>query len=440
MIEAVTVNLNELETHSTDLEIHVRGVDFGAHRPGDFVPVSLISPNGFYMYAAYVRFAVASHESTTSRVVLVPKNWYRRMLSRGEIDWIMVYAKAKEVHVRSAIASEIGVVPSISISRDNALCKSRRRGWVMVNSNHISAPVRYAISPSGRLPYNTVRMSLSMRIVLGLELRSHHSQTAESSVVPVEVRRESVPFAFPFQNQHVRLCSSESWNPGNVLRTSLRLDLALSIRFRLLLRMIAHVLLKVVRFPLRVADSLLAFLVGGPDMLVRTVSGEPATEGLRLVTVSEERLKMLGAESGSLLNLRAAAKRLTVVAVSLGSGRARMEESKERADTRLDRQTTAPVGPLVVPFLMRIGIRERTLLRLPMNSALYVHRTPRHVLSKGFFRLALPLLALAIATFELPYKDGIFTIYGMEIPFIYLFLAAVGGMFVGIISLRVPRG
>ena len=77
---------------------------------------------------------------------------------------------------------------------------------------------------------------------------------------------------------------------------------------------------------------------------------------------------------------------------------------------------------------------------IPMNSIAYVHRAPRNVLAKGFFRLSLPLLALAVSTFGLHTSEGMVSLYGFRIPLFYLAIAAVVTVLIGIISLRIPRG
>jgi hypothetical protein len=440
---------------STAANLELINVPIGVLRAGDFFPVALVSRFGRRIFRFYAVESRQDDGDLRPRIRLSQSNFHR--IGASTEGWHLVFSPIETIHVNKAKVGEVGMSTSLRFNHRPRRLGTRGRGWVMVNSNYVSAPIRYESTGLKSLfkrgektgPKNSTeidcRASFPLRIVLGLEPRSHfappeHSNIkanagvvmGESGVNPHVVKKE-------FSEDKLRISAMTPWVPLLARMACYRLhrNRVLSILFW----QICGFIRSIPEYLAIATRESLHLLVGGPEFLCRTIAGEPAIDGFGIIMTSEERLSMLGAEPPrSTVDARTCRRRISVTAISLGHGRVRISESGVKTSNS-GKQTAAPVGPLAIPFILKLGLASRRQLQLPMNSAVYIRRNARGVLANGFFRLVLPIAGVVLATMSLASRGpGRVDVYGYEVS-IWLLVPVISiALLVGILSLRVSNG
>lgn len=446
---------NHADDNSTAANLELINVPIGALRDGDFAPVALASRFSRRVFRFYAVNSRQDHEDLRPRIRLSQPN-FRRFGTSPE-GWQLVFSPVETVHVDRAKLGEVGMSTSLRFDHHPRRFGVKRRGWVMVNSNYVSAPIRYespglkSLVKRGKKTRSEssneidCRASFLLRIVLGLEARSHfappeRTQTAANdaemlveSGVNLDVAKQK------FSENELRISSMTPWSP--ILARMACYGLHQERAFPILFWQICGFIKSIPGYLAIVIRETLHSVVGGPEFLCRTIAGEPAIDGFGIIMTSEERLSMLGAEPPrSTIDARTCRKRIAVTAISLGHGRVRISESGVKTSNP-GRQTAAPVGPLAIPFILKLGLSARRQLELPMNSAVYVRRNASGVLANGFYRLVLPIASGSIATMSLSSRGrGRVDVYGYVVSIWLLVPVVLIGLLLGVLSLRVSNG
>ena len=446
---------NNEEDDSTVANLELVNIPIGDMRHGDFVPVALVSRFGRRLFRFYAVDSRKDEDDLRPRIRLSSFNF--RRLGPSTEGWQLVFSTVEIVDVKKARAGDVTQSTSLRFNHRPHQFSARRRGWVMVNSNYVSAPIKYeATGSKGRQePYEAVaptkserltcRASLPLRIVLGLELRSHFDPFSDSNprangeTLEIEIGAKRNLAEQEFSVDKLRVSAMTPWASGIA-----RLACSNCHRSRALppiFWQIIHFVKSIPGFLTTAIREVLHLAVGGPEFLCRTITGEPAIDGFGIVMTSEERLSMLGADPPrSSIDARTRRRRISVTAISLGHGRIRISESGVKASNP-GKQTAAPVGPLAIPFILKLGLASRRQLELPMNSAVYIRRNARGVFANGFFRLVFPIAGVSVATMGLDSNNpGRILVYGYEVPISFIVAAAVLSLLVGVLSLRVSNG
>lgn len=437
----VLIDIDE-EDDSTVAHLELVNVPIGDMSHGNFVPVSLVSQFGRRIFRFYAVESRRDEDDLSPRIRISSFNFRRLGLSTE--GWHLVFSPVEIVQVNKAKVGEVSLSTSLRFNHQPRQLGARRRGWVMVNSNYVSAPIKFEstdskarqepddvafLSNSERL---NCRASLPLRIVLGLESRSHFSPSSDPN-------REENGATQNFSEDKLRVSAMTPWSSWYARRacSNRRRSRALPI----MIWQIIHLVKSIPRHLVLAVREILHLFVGGPEFLCRTIAGEPAIDGFGIVVTSEERLSMLGAEPPrSTIDVRTSRRRISVTAISLGHGRVRISDSGVKA-ANPGKQTAAPVGPLAIPFMLKLGLASRRQLELPMNSAVYIRRNARNVLASGFFRLLFPIAGVAVATMGLDSKNaGLVVVYGYEVPVWGIVPVAVIALLLGVFSLRVSSG
>lgn len=450
----VSIDIKEKD-ESTLAELELVNIPIGDMCHGDFLPVSLVSRFGRSVFRFYAVRSRRDEADLRPRIQISSFNFQRLGLSTE--GWNLVFSPVEIVEVKKAKAGEVRLSTSLRFSDRPRQFSARKRGWVMVNSNYVHAPIRYetteskgrqepgdavALSNSERL---ICRASFPLRIVLGLESRSHFYPSSDSiprangETLGMESGTKRNLTEQKFSDDKLRVSAMTPWASGFVRLACSNLHRSRALP--ILIWQFIFFVKSIPRYLTTATREVLHLVVGGPEFLCRTIAGEPAIDGFGIVVTSEERLSMLGAEPPrSSIDVRTSRRRISVTAISLGQGRIRISESGVKASAP-GKQTAAPVGPLAIPFLLKLGLASRRRLELPMNSAVYIRRNARGVLASGFFRLVFPLAGVAVATLGLDSKNtGLVVVYGYELPVWGIVPVAVSALLLGVLSLRVSSG